>query len=166
MGSSSSSSSGTDSCEEKLTFQQDLERQANIQAGAFSVAIKSPLSPQFFSTMLDNTNNMSNPTFSTRMPVSELRELCNKYHICSVRLHSKEISPKPTFLGNRVFVNNTNKFWQESDLLRHHLANFSLLFVAQAQDELIQNLISKAKTSSNALSQENAHFRIYDDILY
>ena len=164
--SSSSSSSGIDSCEEKLTFQQELERQANIQAGAFSVAIKSPLSPQFFSTMLDNNINMSKPTFSTRMPVSELKKLCNKYHICSVKLHSKEISPKPTFLGNCVFVNNINKSWQEADLLRHHLANFSLLFVSQAQDELIQSIISRAKTSSNALIQENAHFRLYDDILY
>ena len=109
---------------------------------------------------------MCTPTFSTRIPVSKPKEFCDKYHISTVRLSSKEILPKPTFLGNRVFVNNTNKPWQESDLLRHHLANFTLLFVAQSQDELIQGLISKVKLSSNVLSQGNAHFRIYDDLLY
>ena len=166
-----------------LTITQEIQIKTGQNFPTFMIQLKTPLKHDFYAGLISLQKGHCSPIFDGRsISLSQLKQLCEYYpEVEEIFLYSHAFRSKNPEFGNvnindggnvkehhAVTVNAVQLLSEATgDILCQFLGEFSLLYLSQANNQLIQTILNQIRDQpEKQIVIKNNLFQVFDDILY
>ena len=130
--------------------------------GAFSVSLKTPIQSRFCTFM--KSGHKTRPSFSTKMTMAEFSDIYSA-HPYLKSLSLKERNPIKGLHCNLTQTQDNSSF-DNTDFLRHLLANYATLQCHQLRDPKIQEILTEVQKNKQPGKSKGVSFACFENILF